>query len=77
MSQAAVERALGKLVTDECFRSRFFKDPAAVSFRAGLELSQAEVDALSRLSAEALARFSACLDHRICRLPLDEEGQPT
>ena len=77
MSQAAVERALGKLITDECFRRRFFKDPAAASFAAGLELSRSEMDALTTLSVKALARFSARLDLRICRLPLDEEGQRT
>ena len=74
MSQAAVEKTLGKLITDECFRRRFFKDPAAASFAAGLELTGAELDALSRIRVEAIARFSAGLDYRICRLPLDEEG---
>jgi len=77
MSQAAVEKALGKLITDECFRSRFFKDPATASFAAGLELSRAELDALSRLSVEAIGQFSARLDLRICRLPLDEDGRQT
>jgi hypothetical protein len=77
MSQAAVEKALGKLITDECFRRRFFKDPAGASFAAGLELSQAELDALSRLPGKAIARFSARLDHRICRLSLEEEGRRT
>lgn len=73
MSQAAVERTLGKLITDEGFRDRFFKDPAAASFSAGLELSSAELDALSRLSKKALRQFNSWLDDRICRLPLDEE----
>lgn len=77
MSQAAVEKALGKLITDECFRGRFFKDPAAASFYAGLELSQAELDALARIPLEAIARFSDRLDDRICRLPLDEEERQT
>lgn len=77
MSQAAVERALGKLVTDEAFRERFFQDPAAATFRAGLELSKPELDALSRLSRRALTRFGASLDDRICRLSLDEKGQAT
>jgi hypothetical protein len=72
MSQAAVERALGKLVTDETFRARFFRNPEAASFAAGLELSRAEVEALSRLPPEAVAQFSAVLDARICRLPLEE-----
>ena len=67
MSQAAVERTLGKLVTDDGFRRRFFRDPAAVSFAAGLVLSPAEMDALSHLPCEVILQFSACLDSRICR----------
>ncbi len=77
MSQVAVERALGKLMVDKRFRVRFFDDPTAGSFAAGLELSQAELDALSRLPGKAIARFSARLDHRICRLSLEEEGRRT
>ena len=46
MGQAAVERILGKLLTDETFRVQFFRDPAAASFSAGLEISRAELDAL-------------------------------
>jgi hypothetical protein len=72
MSQAAVERTIGKLVTDEAFRARFFGNPAAATFGAGLELSPCEVEALSRLPLEAVTRFSACVDARICRLPIDE-----
>jgi putative modified peptide len=77
MSQAAVEKALGKLITDEGFRRRFSKDPAAACFAAGLELSPAELDALSRIPGKAIDRISARLDHRICRLSLgslEEEG---
>ncbi len=43
MSQAAVEKTLGNLITDECFPSRFFKDPAAASFAVGLALMRLEV----------------------------------
>jgi len=75
MSQVAVEKTLGKLVTDATFRIRFFRDPAAASFLAGLELSRAEVDALSRLPVEAIERFSACLDHRICRCALENNKE--
>ena len=70
MSQAAVERILGKLITDDAFRSRFFADPAVASFAAGCELSGAELDALSRLPEKALARFSKLVDDRICRVPV-------
>jgi len=76
MSQAAVERALGKLVTDESFRDQFFVDPAAASFNAGLTLSRAELDALARLSKGALAQFNRLLDDRICRLSVDGEERP-
>jgi hypothetical protein len=76
MSQAAVERILGKVVTDETFRVRFFRDRAAASFAAGLVFSKTELDALSRLPVELIARFSASLDDRICRLPFEEEHRP-
>ncbi|HSB77688.1 MAG TPA: Os1348 family NHLP clan protein [Candidatus Methylomirabilis sp.] len=77
MCQAAVEKTLGKLATDETFRARFFRDPAAASFSAGLELSRAELDALSRLPVEAIVQFSASLDDRIRRLPLEVKSRPT
>jgi hypothetical protein len=77
MCQVAVERTLGKLVTDEAFRKWFYQDPAAASFHAGLELSKTELDALSRLSVTAIAELSTRLDDRICRLHLAEEGLPT
>jgi hypothetical protein len=76
MSQGAVERTLGKLVTDESFREQFFTDPAAASFKAGLDLSRAELDALARLSKRTLARFARSLDDRICRLPVQGDGPP-
>ena len=76
MSQVAVERTLGKLVTDESFRERFFTDPVAASFKAGLELSRTELDALARLSKRTLARFGRLLDDRICRLSVEGDGPP-
>ena len=68
MSQNAVERTLGKLATDEDFRARFFENPAAATWEAGLPLSQVELEALSGLSKAALVRFSQSLDGRIRRL---------
>ena len=70
MSQQAVERAIGKLTTDEAFREAFFADPARASLEAGLQLSPCEVNALRRISAESLRRFSDGLDDGICRLQL-------
>jgi len=82
MSQQAVEQTLGKLLTDESFRERFFTTPRETVWAAGLRLSDIELVALSGLSRSALRSFSACLDPRICRLCLvtesssPEERQP-
>ena len=71
MTQQAVERALGKLITDEAFRERFFAAPIAACLEAGLTLSTAELEALSRLSPDQLAQFAEDLDARISRARLD------
>lgn len=73
MSQSAVERALGKLMTDRSFREKFFNDPGGASALAGLDLSEAELKSLSRLPSSAVSRFSLFLDDRIAPLRLDEQ----
>jgi len=75
MSQGAVEKALGKLVTDEVFRERFFAEPAVASLTAGLVLSRVELEALSHLSQRTLIQFSRRLDDRIRRLSFEAELQ--
>jgi len=67
VTQQAVERALGKLLTDENFRERFFAGPELACWEAGFALSTVELEALSRLSREALAQFSEALDKRNSR----------
>jgi len=73
MSQRVVERAVGKLVTDEGFRDAFFRDPKTASLRAGLDLTTEELDALSHIPRPALAALNARLDDRICRLYISGE----
>jgi hypothetical protein len=73
MSQDAVERTLGKLLTDESFRERFFRTPRETAWGAGLRLSHVELAALSGIPRPALCSFSATLDPRICRLCLATE----
>lgn len=77
MSQKTVETIVGKLVTDEGFRKRFFKDPEKASVLAGLDLSHEELEALSRIPQGALAALSERMDDRICRLhvPADSERE--
>ena len=89
MTQHAVERTIGKLVTDAAFRTKFFSNPAVATWEAGLTLSPVELEALSRLSSAALTRFGESLDARIRRLWVDApttyrrnpiggaEGEPT
>ena len=76
MTQQAVERTLGKLLTDEAFRERFFATPVAACREAGLALSPIEIDALSRLSRDELAQFGESLDQRISRASLEPMTMP-
>jgi ribosomally synthesized peptide len=75
VTQDSVERTLGKLLTDEAFRERFFAAPAEACREAGLSLSSGELEALQRLSREALVRFGEDVDARISRPCLDRTGR--
>jgi hypothetical protein len=76
MSQRSVERAMGKLVTDEGFRRAFFADPERTALRAGLDLSPEELDALRHVPLQALDELCARLDGRICRIHvIPSEGE--
>jgi hypothetical protein len=71
VTQQGVERALGKLLTDEAFRERFFVAPGSACWEAGLALSPVELEALAGMSRNELERFSERLDQRISRACLD------
>ncbi len=68
MSQRAVERVLGRLVTDETFRKSFFHDAAAALVADAADLTDDELDALRRVPRDAVKALCARLDDRICRL---------
>jgi len=77
VTQQAVERTLGKLLTDEHFRERFFENPEGASWEAGLALSPIELEALSRVPRRALVSLHDDLDKRISRPSLDpDRGSP-
>ena len=61
-TQQAVERALGKLVIDVNLRDAFFCNPAAASEAAGLNLTEGERSALTRIRPGALAAFQRYLE---------------
>lgn len=72
MSQRDVERAIGRLLTDEGFQHDFFRDPARASLLLGLQLAPQEVDALLRVPRPALTDLAGRLDDRICRLHVNK-----
>ena len=72
MSQRDVERALGRLVTDEEFRREFYQDPLCASVALGIRLTEEETQALVATPRSALAALAGCLDDRICRLHVDK-----
>jgi hypothetical protein len=77
LSQPNVERVIGRLVTDEAFRSRFATDPCAVLRElaaSGVELTWCEVRALVAIDQRAIARFAAAVDPRLQKSDL--HGSP-
>ena len=68
MSQRGVERVLGRLVTDEAYREKFFADAWIAFVPYATDLTADELDALRRVPRSALALLCARLDDRICRL---------
>lgn len=67
MSQRDVERTLGRLLTDDTFRTEFFDAPARATLNAGLDLSREESSALESLPRDSFADLGSRLDDRIRR----------
>ena len=72
MSQRDVERALGRLLTDNGFQEDFFRDPSRACLLLGIQLAPQEFEALLRVPRPALANLGARLDDRICRLHIQQ-----
>lgn len=73
MSQCNVERAVGRLVTDERFRRRFSRDPQAAiqeMVDGGLVLNACEVRALVALDPRWVERFAEAIDPRIQKVEI-------
>ncbi len=79
MSHRGVEVVLGRLATDEAWRERFGRAPAAALrelIGSGLELSPVELAALEALEPSAVHRFAQSLDPRLQRAVLVAQAQP-
>ncbi len=73
MSQANVERIVGRLATDEDFRRAFHEDPPKVVrelAERGLALTRAEVAALAALDPLTFERLADSLDPRLQKASL-------
>jgi predicted DNA-binding protein (UPF0251 family) len=70
MAQKAVETLLGRLLTDEDFRRRFFDEPLAVCRQEALEVTSRELEAILAVDEVRFAQFAKQLDARIVRATL-------
>ncbi len=70
MSQRAVERLLGRLITDAEFRRRFYEDAAAACGAMRHALTPRELEAVQATDETAVRAFAAQLDPRIVRAAL-------
>lgn len=78
MSHRNVERAIGRLVTDEGFRRRFTKDPQGALkdlTESGAELTLSELKALSSLDPRILSRMADVIDPRLQKCDLERGDQ--
>ena len=73
MSHKGVETIIGKLVTDEGFRQRFFAKPVTALDelrQRGCEVTALETEALLAIDPEALEAFAAAIDARLQKLDI-------
>jgi len=67
MSQEAVEQILGRMITDERFRSLALDSLEAAGLKEGYRLTQVELMLLSRLELQRITEVAARLDPGLCR----------
>lgn len=67
MSQEAVERVLGRMITDERFRRQATDALEVVCLQEGFCLTPAELRLLSELEPQLIAEFAGRLSPGLCR----------
>lgn len=78
MAQRIIEMLIGRLITDEEFRSDFLRDPERTLVELserGLELSRIEAAALLNTDPELWARTADALDPRLQKVSLKNEAR--
>jgi hypothetical protein len=80
VAQRIIEILIGRLITDEQFRSEFLHDPESTLLRLcdhGLELSRTELAALVNTDRTVWARTADAIDPRLQKASLkNEAGTP-
>ena len=67
MSQEAVERALGRMLTDVQFRTLVGENLESASQQAGFQLTRGELQLLSTLELPEVAELAGRLNPGLCR----------
>jgi hypothetical protein len=74
MAQKAVETLLGRLLTDEDYRRRFFEEPLAVCRQEALDVTSREVEAVLTVEEAQFVQLAKQLDARIVRASLRKDA---
>lgn len=77
MSQRIVELLIGRLITDELFRTEFVQDPEKVLLAlcdVGFELSRTEIAALVNTDRTLWARTAEAVDPRLQKASLKNDA---
>jgi hypothetical protein len=78
LAQRIIEMLIGRLITDEQFRSEFIHDPESTLSTLcdrGLELSRTEIAALVSTDPTLWARTADAIDPRLQKASLKNEGR--
>ena len=78
MAQRTIEMLIGRLITDERFRSEFLKSPEATLHNLcalGLELSRTEIAALVDTEPSLWIQAAARLDRRLQKINLTDQAE--
>ena len=78
LAQRIIEMLIGRLITDEQFRSEFLQDPEQTLLDLcdrGLELSRTEVAALVNTDRTLWARAADSIDPRLQKASLKNEAR--